>query len=198
MGFRDLRVINEDWIAPSSGFPMHSHRDMEIVTYIIDGELAHKDSTGGGSVIRRGDIQRMSAGRGITHSEFNPSSEKTTHLLQIWIETESADIDPDYEDKRIADLMIPNHLNLIVSREGRNGSAHINQDVSIYAALLETDHKLEWRFSPGRNGWVQMVKGKILLSGTEMSAGDGAAIGEQENVEIQSLDDSEFLFFDLR
>jgi len=198
MGFRDLRVINEDRIGPSGGFPMHSHNDMEIITYIIDGELQHKDNMGNGSIITRGDIQRMTAGSGITHSEFNPSSENTTHLLQIWIETEKPNLPPGYEDKNYAKAMRNNQLNLIVSKGGEERVAHINQEVKIYNAVLDADREIAYSLDQNRHAWIQMIKGQISVNNVYMLEGDGAAISEEKSLIISSVKDAEFLLFDLR
>lgn len=198
MGFRDLRVINEDRVAPASGFPTHPHRDMEIITYVIEGALEHKDSMGNGSVIRKGDIQRMSAGRGITHSEFNHSSSEPVHFLQIWVLTEKPGIEPSYEQKRFVDTAIANQLNLIAAKDAEGNAIHVNQDVEIYAAKLESGHDIEWLPDPQRHYWIQLIEGEIAVNGDRLSTGDGAAISRESKVLIEASKNSEFLLFNLK
>lgn len=198
MGFASLRVINEDRIAPGTGFDTHGHEDMEIVTYVIDGALEHKDSMENGSVIRRGDVQRMTAGTGVRHSEFNHSAESPLHLLQIWILPEARGLTPGYEERNFSDDEKRNQLRLIASRDGRSESITIHQDVDLYASLLGEGSALTHVFAPGRKGWVQIVDGEVDLAGQTLSAGDGAAIEDQETTEINAGRDSEFLLFDMR
>ena len=198
MNFRDLRVINEDRIAPSGGFPTHPHRDMEIVTYIVEGELEHRDSTGGGSILGAGEIQRMSAGRGIAHSEFNPSREKPVHLLQIWIDTEQAGIEPGYEQKSYRPFENPNGLTLIATRGGNGDAVHINQDVNIYSGQLTSGTTTELELAPGRHAWIQLVSGTLSVNGESMDAGDGAGISEVTQLILESDSDARFLVFDLK
>ena len=198
MGFHDLRVINEDRVAPAGGFPTHPHQDMEIITYVIEGALEHKDSMGNGSVIRKGDIQRMSAGRGITHSEFNHSASEPVHFLQIWVLTEEPGIDPSYEQKRFVDTAITNQLNLIAAKGGAGSAIHVNQDVEIYAAKLHSGHDVEWVPNPLRHVWVQLVEGEITVNGDRLSTGDGAAISNESKIVIKAGKDSEFLLFNLK
>ena len=197
MHFRHLRVINEDRIAPGGGFPMHSHEDMEIITYIIDGALEHKDDMGNGEVLRPGEIQRMSAGTGITHSEFNPSQTEPTHLLQIWILTETKGIAPSYQQRSYLDRRSPNELCPIVKKGSRHGALHVNQDMVLYSALLEKNRSIDYDVPAGRFQWVQLVRGTITANGNEMNAGDGAAVSDESLLSFVAGDDSEFLLFDL-
>jgi redox-sensitive bicupin YhaK (pirin superfamily) len=196
--FRDLRVINEDWIEASSGFPTHPHNDMEIVTFIVEGELEHKDSMGNGSIIRCGEIQRMSAGTGIAHSEFNHSSHVPVHLLQIWIRTEKQGIEPDYEQKNYAGFQRDNELTLIVSRGGRGNSIHINQDVNIYTCNLERSQSLAYRPDAHRYTWIQVIDGEMIINDNRLSSGDGAAINAVEEIVVEAERDCRFLLFDLK
>jgi redox-sensitive bicupin YhaK (pirin superfamily) len=196
--FRDLRVINEDWIEASSGFPTHPHNDMEIVTYIVEGELEHKDSMGNGSIIRSGEIQRMSAGTGIAHSEFNHSDQAPVHLLQIWIHTEKQGIEPDYEQKNYTGFLRKNELTLIASRGGRGNSIHINQDVNIHTCSLERDASLEYQPDTGRFTWVQVIDGEMQMNDNRLSTGDGAAISDVKKIIVEAEYDCRFLLFDLK
>ena len=196
--FRDLRVINEDWIAAAKGFPTHPHNDMEIVTYIIEGELEHKDSMGNGSIIRSGEIQRMSAGTGIAHSEYNHSDQTPVHLLQIWIHTEEQDIEPEYEQKNYTDFLRDNELNLIVSRGGRGNSIHINQDTNIYTCNLASSQSLKYQPDTGRYTWVQVISGEMTLNNNRICTGDGAAISAPDAIRLESICDCRFLLFDLK
>ena len=198
MQFRDLRVINEDWIAPAAGFPTHPHRDMEIVTYVVSGELEHRDSMGNGSIIRAGEIQRMSAGSGISHSEYNHSSEHPVHLLQIWIRTEIDGIAPGYEQKSYLTFRQPNGLTLIASRGARENSIHINQDVNIYTGNLDGARSIQYQPPGNRHTWIQLIDGEVRLGGLTMKKGDGAAIGALKNIALEADSDSEFLLFDLK
>jgi len=197
MHFRTLRVINEDRVASAKGFPTHSHRDMEIITYILSGALEHRDSMGNGSVIRPGDVQRMTAGSGVSHSEFNPSPTEPCHLLQIWILPSERNLTPSYEQKVFSDDERKGKLRLIASPHGADGSVKIHQDASVYAAILESGDSLTHRFEADRYGWLQVVRGKIAVNGVEMNAGDGAAITKDAATEIAARDQSEFLLFDL-
>ncbi len=197
MGFGPLRVINEDRIQPAQGFGMHGHKDMEIVTYIIDGALEHRDSMGNGSVIRRGDVQRMTAGTGVMHSEFNHSDEKLTHLLQIWVLPERNGLEPGYEDKNFDDASKRNQLRLIASRDARDESLQIHKDVDLYASILESGSVLQHVLAPGRAGWVQVVSGSLDVNGERLTGGDGASISSVEAVDFVALEDTEFLFFDM-
>ncbi len=197
MHFRHLRVINEDQIAPGAGFPMHSHQDMEIITYIIDGALEHKDSMGNGEVLRAGEIQRMSAGTGITHSEFNPSRTEPTHMLQIWILTETKGLPPSYQQRSYLERRTPNELCLIAKKGSRDGAVHVNQDMALYSALLEENRTLDYAVSPGRYQWLQLVGGSLTANGVEMNAGDGAAVSDESLLCFKAGSNSEFLLFDL-
>jgi redox-sensitive bicupin YhaK (pirin superfamily) len=194
--FRALRVINEDWIQGGQGFGTHPHENMEIITYIIEGQLEHKDSMGTGSVIRPGELQRMTAGIGVTHSEFNPSP-KTTHLLQIWILPEKINLQPSYEQRDFSGKRVPNELTLLASRSGRDGSLTVHQDVDIFGALLEPGRPLEYAAQADRHLWIQLIKGRLSLNGTDMEAGDGAALSDEKNVTLLAAESSEFLIFDL-
>ncbi|MEG3438109.1 pirin family protein [Pannus brasiliensis CCIBt3594] len=197
MNFRSLRVINEDRIAGGAGFDTHGHRDMEIVTYVLDGELEHKDSLGTGSIIRHGEIQRMSAGTGIFHSEFNHSPQNPIHLLQIWIVPDRTGIEPSYEQKSIGLEKNPGTLQLIVSPTGEGNAVKIHQDVNLYAGILPSRTSLVQELATGRHAWIQVARGAITVNGETLRAGDGAAISEEGKVAIESLDDAEILLFDL-
>jgi redox-sensitive bicupin YhaK (pirin superfamily) len=196
-GFRDLLVINEDRVSAGAGFGKHSHRDMEIISYVLEGELEHKDSLGTGSVLKYGDVQRMSAGTGVTHSEFNHSKEKGLHFLQIWITPAKIGIPPSYEEKRVGTEDKKNRLRLIVSPNGDEGSLHINQDAYLFASVLDTGKSLELSLKPGRHAWVQVIRGTLELNGVRLDEGDGAAISEERQLQLRASKDSEFLVFDL-
>ncbi len=199
MGFRDLRVINEDRISAGKGFGMHPHRDMEIITYMIEGELNHRDSTGRGAAIKQNDVQRMSAGTGVMHSEVN-QSKQPAHLLQIWILPEAEGLKPSYEDRTFPAEEKRNQLRLIASHDGRGGSTRINQDTSVYASLLDGGQKVDLELQPGRHAWVQLVKGELDVNGTQLSKGDGAAISGETKLHLTSAGsngEAEFLLFDL-
>lgn len=197
MNFRALRVINEDWVKPGQGFKTHGHSDMEIITYVLSGAIAHKDSLGNGSTIRPGDVQRMSAGTGIRHSEFNPSDTEPEHHLQIWILPERAGITPGYEQKSFPIAGQPDRLWLVASRTGRAGSVTIHQDVDLYAATISPGGKLSAVLAPGRYGWVQVAKGALELNGVALQAGDGASLSDEDEIDIRSPAGGEFLLFDL-
>jgi redox-sensitive bicupin YhaK (pirin superfamily) len=196
-GFSDLLVINEDVVAPASGFPPHSHSDMEIITYIIDGSLQHKDSMGNTSVIRAGEVQRMSAGTGVTHSEFNPSAEAPTHLLQIWITPEREGAAPSYEQREFTEEERRGRLRLIASRAAREGSVTLHQDAEVYSGILDKGEQVSYDMRAGRNAWVQVVKGSLKLNGVELAAGDGAAVSGEEKLTFDADEPSEILLFDL-
>jgi redox-sensitive bicupin YhaK (pirin superfamily) len=196
--FRHLRVINEDRVAPGEGFPTHPHRDMEIITYVLEGAIAHKDSMGTGSVIRPGEIQHMSAGTGVTHSEFNPSKGELLHLLQIWIMPEVKGVRPSYDQKSTELDKHPNQLKLIASREGSPGAVKINQDTNLYACLLNASASVKHVLPPNRYAWLQVAHGGVQLNGLELEEGDGAAVSAESNLEIASKTGSEFLLFDLK
>jgi redox-sensitive bicupin YhaK (pirin superfamily) len=194
MGFRALRVINEDRVAPAQGFGTHPHRDMEIITYILEGALEHKDSMGTGSIIRPGEVQRMSAGTGVTHSEFNPSHTEPVHLLQIWILPEAEGIKPSYEQRQFSRDELRGKFRLVAARNPIEGAVRIHQDVRLFATVLDggdIKHKLE----PGRFAWVQVVRGSMVMNGNELQAGDGAALSNETAIELSGQGES--LVFDL-
>jgi redox-sensitive bicupin YhaK (pirin superfamily) len=197
MGFRSLRVINEDIIDGGSGFPPHGHRDMEIISYVVAGALAHRDSTGSDGVIRRGDIQAMSAGTGVRHSEFNDSTEDKTHFLQIWIVPSANGLAPRYGEMSIPDAEKHNSLRLMVGPEAKPDTLQINQDAKLYGSLLQAGHSVEHSLAVGRAAWLQMVGGSVTLNGVTLEQGDGAAIEEADQLFITAEQDSEFLLFDL-
>ena len=194
MGFRTLRVINEDRVKAGGGFGTHGHRDMEIISYVLEGELAHRDSMGTGSVIRPGDVQRMSAGTGVTHSEMNPSQENGVHFLQIWIVPERRGIEPGYEQKTFPEGELRGRLRLVASPDGAEGSVTIHQDVNLYSALLAGE-SVAHSYAPQRYGWVQVTRGDVEVNGLKLSAGDGAAISDESAVTISGS--GEVLLFDL-
>lgn len=199
MGFRDLRVINEDVVSAGRGFGKHPHRDMEILTYIIDGELSHRDSMGRGATIKRNDVQRMSAGTGVMHSEVN-QSDKPVHLLQIWILPEAEGLKPTYEDRTFSPEEKRNRLRLIASHDGRDGSTTINQDASVYASVVDNGKSVELELKPERHAWVQLISGELDVNGTKLTKGDGAAISGESKLTIASNGGNgaaEFLVFDL-
>jgi redox-sensitive bicupin YhaK (pirin superfamily) len=195
--FHTLRVLNEDWVIGGEGFDTHPHDNMEIVTYVIEGALEHKDSMGTGSVIRAGDVQRMSAGTGVTHSEFNHSKTETVHLLQIWVFPEKKGLKPEYEQKSFSPESKKNQLRLVVSPDGKDGSVQAHQDARFYASLLDAKKELTHEFSPGRSGYLHLVSGKISLNGKEIGAGDGAMISEEKKLQIQGMQNAEFILIDL-
>lgn len=197
MGFRDLRVINEDFIEPAQGFPKHGHRDMEIITYMISGELSHRDSMGNGETIRPNEVQRMTAGTGVLHSEYSSPTDKT-HLLQIWILPEKKNLQPSYEQKEFPPEEKQGQLRLIASRGGDDGSVHINQDVRLYASVLKQGEEVAHEPANGRHAWIQLISGSVEINGEKLKAGDGAAISDEKALTIKSLDaNTEFLLFDL-
>ncbi len=198
MGFSDLRVINEDRVAPGAGFGTHGHRDMEIISYVIEGELAHRDSMGTGSIIRPGDVQRMSAGTGVTHSEMNGSKENPVHFLQIWILPAEKGIDPGYEQKHFALGTRQDQWRLIGSSDGREGSVTIHQDVSFYTATLGVGVRLSYDLLPERKAWLQVVKGELELDGQALRVGDGIAFADSASFAVTGRDkETEVLLFDL-
>jgi hypothetical protein len=197
MGFRALRVINEDQVAPGRGFGTHSHRDMEIISYVLDGALEHRDSLGNGSVIRPGDVQRMSAGTGVAHSEFNASATEPVHFLQIWILPALQGIAPGYEQKYFSPEQKQGTLRLIVSPDGRDGSLAIHQDVALHAAVLVPGGTVSHTLAPGRHAWVQVARGGVQIGDQSLVGGDGAALSGVERLEIRASQDSEILLFDL-
>ena len=195
--FSTLRVINEDFVQPGHGFPTHGHRDMEIVTYILEGALQHRDSMGTGSIIRRGDAQRMSAGTGVMHSEANPSTEAPVHLLQIWIFPREQDLQPEYEEKKFSDDEKRNRLRLIVSPEGTDGSVRIHQDAKIFASLLDDGQQVEHELSNGRDAWLQVAAGSVKVNDNALKQGDGAGIRQESKITITAEEPAEILLFDL-
>jgi len=197
MGFRSLRVINEDRVAPNTGFPAHPHRDMEIITYVLEGKLEHKDSLGTGSVILPGDGQRMSAGSGIRHSEFNPSSTEPVHFLQIWIHPEKDALPPSYEQKTFPEAEKRRKLRLIASHDATDGSVKINQDAKLFVSLLKPNEEVSHELAAGRFGWLQLARGSVELNGKKLSQGDGAAISQEQKISIKGTNDAEVLLFDL-
>jgi len=195
--FRTLRVINEDLVQPGHGFPTHGHRDMEIITYILQGALQHRDSMGTGSIIRRGDAQRMSAGTGVTHSEANPSPDTPVHLLQIWIFPREQGQQPEYEEKKFSDDEKRNKLRLIVSPDGEDGAVRIHQDAQIYASLLEESQSVVHTLADGRSAWLQIAAGAVTLNDVELKQGDGAAVSKEPSLRITAQESAEVLLFDL-
>ena len=196
MGFRALRVINEDFIAPGRGFGAHPHQDMEILSYVLSGELGHQDSLGSGGVIRHGDVQFMSAGTGIRHSEANPSPTETTHMLQIWLLPNRKGLDPKYEQRTFPIATQPNRLHLIASRDGRDGSFLIRSDAEVYAGKLDAGTTVDQALT-GNHGWVQVAAGSVTANGKTLHAGDGLAIDGEASVQIAAADKAEILLFDL-
>lgn len=197
MRYGTLRVINDDRVAPGGGFPTHGHRDMEIVTYILEGALEHKDSLGNGSVITPGEVQRMSAGKGILHSEYNPSADTPVHLLQIWIEPATRGLAPGYEQKRFDPAEMRGRLRLVASPHGREGSVTIHQDTEIYAARLSAGEAVSHVLGPGRLAYLHVARGALSLNGRGMRAGDGAKIGDETRLDIVGVDAAELLLFDM-
>ena len=197
MGFRHLRVINEDRVAAGKGFPTHPHQNMEIITYILEGALEHKDSMGTGSVIRPGEVQRMSAGTGVTHSEYNPSASEAVHLLQIWILPDRKGIQPSYEQKAFDRKQLKGTLRIVASPDARDGSVTIHQDAELYASVLEAGQAVRHELRPSRHAWLQVARGSLELNGQELKAGDGAAATNETLLDVKSKADAEFLLFDL-
>ena len=198
MGFRSLRVINDDTVAPGGGFPTHGHRDMEIISYIVQGGLAHRDSTGGEGVLKRGDVQAMSAGTGVRHSESNASNDEAVRFLQIWIIPEYQGLPAVYRQAHVSDEDKRNTLHLIVAPEAADGALGINQDARIYASLLDAGKSVAHRIETGRGAWVQVVDGELDVNGTMLRSGDGIAVEHVSSVAIVAVKNSEFLLFDLK
>ena len=196
-GFRSLRVINDDRVAPGGGFDTHPHRDMEIITWVLSGALEHRDSLGNGSVIRPGDMQRMTAGTGILHSEFNPSPTEAVHLLQIWLFPDRKGLPPGYEQRAFPPAELQNALRLVASRDGRDGSVTIHQDADVYAATLDGGRSLRHELAAGRHAWLQVAGGNVVVNGRELKAGDGAAASDVSSLEIAARDAAELVLFDL-
>lgn len=197
MQFGPLRVINEDRVAPGMGFGTHGHRDMEIISYVLDGELAHKDSMGNGSVIRPGDVQRMSAGTGVRHSEYNHAADQTTHFLQIWIVPDQVGIDPGYEEKHFDAADKRGRLRLVGSPDGADGSVRIHQDVRLYAGLFDGDESAELSLRPGRRAYVHVARGTVAVNGQALAAGDAAKLTDVDAVSLSAGNGAEVLVFDL-
>jgi redox-sensitive bicupin YhaK (pirin superfamily) len=197
MGFRALRVINEDRVQPGQGFGTHPHRDMEILSYVLAGALQHKDSMGNGSVIRPGEVQRMSAGTGVTHSEFNPSRSEVVHFLQVWILPEAEGLPPSYEQRQFAREERRDALRLVASRDGRDQSVTIHQDAAVYASLLSGGAEVVHRLAGERHAWVQVASGQVSVNGRALGPGDGAALSDESAVRLAAASDAEVLLFDL-
>jgi len=197
MGFATLRVLNEDQVQPGGGFATHGHRDMEIISYVLAGALAHEDSLGNGSIIRPGEVQRMSAGTGIRHSEFNHSKTEPVHLLQIWIVPQQGGLAPSYEQKMFSAAEKRNRLRLVGSMDGRDGSLRIHQDVDLYAAVLSPGAGVTHAMDPARKAWVQVARGMVELNGQKLTAGDGAALVEEDPITLQAATEAEILLFDM-
>ncbi|HKV23229.1 MAG TPA: pirin family protein [Candidatus Acidoferrum sp.] len=195
--FRTLRVLNDDRIAPGEGFPTHPHRDMEIVTYVLEGALEHRDSMGSGSVIRPGDIQYMSAGTGVTHSEFNASATEPVHLLQIWMFPEKQGLEPVYGQKAFSEEEKRGKLRLVASPDGRDGSVKIRQDNALYATVLGKNKTVRHELKPDRHAYLQVARGSVWLNGEQLDAGDGAAISAEKSIDLTGVEDAEVLLFDL-
>jgi quercetin 2,3-dioxygenase len=197
MGFSDLRVINEDQVAPGGGFPTHSHRDMEIITYVLEGALAHKDSTGTSSVIRVGDVQRMSAGTGISHSEYNASETEPVHFLQIWILPGETGLPPGYEQRSFDLQKKSGSWVLVAAPDARDGAVKLHQDAEMSLAVLPQGAQITYSTRPNRRAWLQVARGKATLNGFSLDAGDGAAISEKDTLQLNAVEDAEVLVFDL-
>ena len=197
MGFRALRVINDDLIAPAEGFGTHGHRDMEILSWIAEGALEHKDSLGTGSVIKPGDLQRMSAGSGVRHSEFNPSPKERTRLLQIWLTPKQSGLKPEYEQKHFPSEGRTNRLQLIAAHDGREGALTVNQDAELWTARLDAGKSVAHTFKAGRHGWLQIVSGEVEAAGKTLAQGDGLALSDEASLEVRAKSAAEILLFDL-
>jgi hypothetical protein len=197
MGFRALRVINEDRVKPGYGFGTHPHRDMEIISYVLDGSLQHNDSMGTGSIIVPDEVQRMSAGTGVLHSEMNPSKTEPVHFLQIWLLPERRGIQPSYEQKRFEKAEKQGRLRLVANRDGREGAVRIHQDVDLYAGIFSAGESTRFPLRPGRHAWVQVARGGVTVNGQALGQGDGAAVSEESALELAATADAEVLVFDL-
>ena len=197
MGFRSLRVMNEDLVAPGKGFGTHGHDNMEIISYVLSGALEHKDSMGNGEVLRPGEFQRISAGSGITHSEFNPSSEEPVHFYQIWLVPNVRDIAPSYQQREFDKGEKLNRLRLVASPDGEDGSLSINTDAKVYLSKLAAGSEVGIDLTPGRHGWLQLLSGSVAVSGNQLSTSDGAAITNEDSVSIVASEDAEIMLFDL-
>lgn len=197
MGFRTLRVLNDDTVQPGEGFGTHGHKDMEIISYVVEGALEHRDSMGTGSVLRVGDVQRMSAGRGVTHSEFNHSRDEPLRFLQIWVRPEKTGIEPGYEEKHFGEEAKRDQLRLIASPDGRDDSLRIHQDVCVLASIVGKGSSIRYDIAPDRHVWVQVVRGHLAINGAALRQGDGAAVSEERFLELAGIDSAEILLFDL-
>ncbi len=197
MGFRSLRVMNEDWVAPGKGFGMHGHRDMEIITYVLEGALEHRDSLGTGSILRHCEFQRMSAGTGIRHSEFNPSAAEPVHLYQIWLLPNEKGLAPSYEQKAFAEDQRQGRLQLVASPDARNGSLLIHQDARVYLSTLDTGQEVRHELEPGRSAWLQVLRGSVLLNGHALASSDGAAVTGEKSLTVRAAAPAEIMLFDL-
>ncbi|WP_293149226.1 MULTISPECIES: pirin family protein [unclassified Microcoleus] len=197
MNFRSLRVINEDVVNPGKGFGTHGHSDMEIITYVLEGALEHKDSLGTGAVIKPGEVQRMSAGTGIQHSEFNPSQTDRVHLLQIWLLPDTNGLEPSYEQRDFPLTERRGKLRLVAARDARDGAVKVHQDVDLYAAVLDKNSRVSHVLQPNRHAWIQVARGAVLLNGLSLEKGDGAAVSDEAELVIEAAEDAEFLLFDL-
>jgi redox-sensitive bicupin YhaK (pirin superfamily) len=197
MGFGALRVINDDWVNASAGFGPHPHRDMEILSYVLSGALGHKDNMGNGSTIRPGDVQRMSAGTGVVHSEWNHSQSERVHFLQIWIVPEKRGIEPSYEQRSFEPHVLRDRLALVASRDGREGSVTIHQDAALYVAKLSAEKSVEHELKPGRRAWIHVASGAVTLNAVTLNAGDGAAVTDELRLSLRAQKDTEVLVFDL-
>jgi len=197
MGFRSLRVINEDRVAPGQGFGTHAHGDMEIISYVLDGALEHRDSMGTGSVIRPGDVQRMSAGTGVRHSEYNASKTDPVHFLQIWVIPKERGIDPGYEQKTFTVADKKGKLRVVASPDGRDGSITVHADAVLHAGVFAEGDSAHLALGKGRHAWIHVARGKVRVNGRDLAAGDGAALTEELEVRVEGIDDGEVLVFDL-
>jgi hypothetical protein len=197
MGFRSLRVINEDRVIPGAGFGTHGHKDMEIITYVLEGAVEHKDSIGNGSIIQPGEVQKMSAGTGILHSEYNPSDTEAVHLLQIWIIPDKKGIKPSYEQQKFNLEASSGKLQLIAAPEGKNGAVTLQQDVNLYAGMLQEGDRISYHLPKNRHAWLQVARGKVSLNGTSLDAGDGVAISNESDLNLIAENNAEVLLFDL-
>ncbi|HEY0984330.1 pirin family protein [Schlesneria sp.] len=197
MGFRSLRVMNEDWVAPGQGFGTHPHQDMEIVTYVLEGALEHKDSMGNGEVLRPGEFQRMTAGTGITHSEFNPSPTEPVHLYQIWLFPSEKGLEPSYEQRRFPESDRHNELQLVASPSGEHGSLLIHQDARIYLGNLDKGSQIHQQFASNRHAWLQVLRGSVTVNGQRLETSDGVAVSDEAELAIQAAENAEIMLFDL-
>lgn len=197
MGFRSLRVINDDRVRPGAGFGEHAHQDMEIVSYILSGALAHRDSMGTGSVLSAGDVQRMSAGAGVRHSEMNPSLEEPTRFLQIWILPEQKGLEPSYEELHVGEDEKRGRLVRVASGSGVDGALKIHQDIELFASIVDVGESVEHSLAPGRHAWIQVARGSVAVNGVDLEEGDGAAVSDETEIRIEGRDSAEVLLFDL-